>query len=333
MLKLGTEAIEKGIRITLREKWHDKLLSFSKNKKYPYDYTLMDVVKQNKETYYICICENDKKKCRIAMTDFVIRYLLAKEVPDSNMGLGFKEYLPLEDTHLLVTNMRNPSSVVPAILRLECELVEIADESYIVLDFKLDFTNGKGFTGIRYYAEGSRKSTWKFVFNNDESYMSEYEMQFRDTIIHKEYVKKSAEKLARYLEKQGAINHAELLRQRAIVHDDSKMSCEDELHALARIIMDKSTLKDPTKQLSQIKKDAIELHWKHNSHHPEHFKTPEDMERIDVMEMCCDWHARSTQYKTNLMEFMKTQNEIRFHFPSWMFHEIEHYCEVLLADV
>ncbi len=331
MLKLGNEIFEKGTRITLREAWHDKLELFSKNKKYPYEYTLMDVVKQNKETYYIC--ESDKKKCCIAMTEFVIKYLFAKEVPDSNMGVGFREYLPLENTYMLITNIRNPSLVVPAVLKLDCELVEIAEKSYIVFDFKLDFTNGKGFAGIKYYVEGSRKSTWKFVFNDDESYMSEYEMQFRDTIIHKEYVKKSAEKLARYLEEEGAVEHAQLLRERALIHDESKMSCEDELHALARIIMDKSTLKDPTKQLSQIKKDAIELHWKHNTHHPEHFKTPIDMSKIDIMEMCCDWHARSTQYKTNLMEYMNTQQEIRFHFPDWMFNEIVHYCEILLANV
>lgn len=331
MLKLGTEAIKIGTRVTLRETWHDGLISFSKNKKYPYEYTLVDIVKQNKETYYIC--ENDKKKCRIAMTEFVIRYLFAKEVPDANMGLGFREYLPMENTHILITNMRNPSLVVPAILKLDYEMVEIEEQSYIVLDFKLDFTNGKGFTGIKYYADGSRKSTWKFVFNDDESYMSEYEMQFRDTIIHKEYVKQSAEKLARYLEKEGATEHANLLRQRAIIHDESKMSCEDELHALARIIMDKSTLKDPTKQLSQIRKDAIELHWKHNSHHPEHFKTPIDMSKIDIMEMCCDWHARSTQYRTDLIKYVNVQQETRFHFPDWMFSEIVHYCEVLVSNV
>ena len=127
--------------------------------------------------------------------------------------------------------------------------------------------------------------------------------------------------------------HAEELRRRAKVHDDSKMSCTDELHALSRIINDKTTLRNASAQLSPIKKDAIALHWKHNSHHPEHFKSVIDMTRVDVMEMCCDWHARSTQYKTDLLEFVKKQQEERFHFPEWMFAEIWHYCEILTLDI
>ena len=103
----------------------------------------------------------------------------------------------------------------------------------------------------------------------------------------------------------------------------------DELSALARIINDKSTLRDSTKQLSQIKQDAIKLHWKHNTHHPEHFKSPTDMSRLDVMEMCCDWHARSVQYETNFLDFVKKRQKDRFHFPIWMFEEIWHYCEIL----
>ena len=110
------------------------------------------------------------------------------------------------------------------------------------------------------------------------------------------------------------------------------MTCEEELHALARIIRDKSTLKDATKQLTPIKQDAIQLHWKNNSHHPEHFQSVLDMSKLDILEMCCDWHARSSQYKTDLLQYAQKQQEIRFHFPEWMFVEIMHYCRVLLSD-
>ena len=163
--------------------------------------------------------------------------------------------------------------------------------------------------------------------------MTDYEKMFRDTIIHKSYVVKSCEKLAQYLEKEGAINHAKMLRERAKIHDDSKISCEDELHALSRIINDQTTMHDATKQLSPIKKDAIKLHWKHNSHHPEHFKSPEDMEKIDILEMCCDWHARSCQKGTNFMEYVQTAQKERFKFPEWMYAEILHYCEVLNSKI
>ena len=53
------------------------------------------------------------------------------------------------------------------------------------------------------------------------------------------------------------------------------------------------------------------------------------MSRLDVMEMCCDWHARSVQYETNFLDFVKKRQKDRFHFPIWMFEEIWHYCEIL----
>ena len=82
-----------------------------------------------------------------------------------------------------------------------------------------------------------------------------------------------------------------------------------------------------------MKKDAIALHYKHNAHHPEHFESVLDMEKIDILEMCCDWHARSTQYKTDFLDYVKTAQETRFHFPDWMFQEIWHYCEVLASNI
>ncbi len=331
MLKLETSAFEIGTRLTLRESWHEKLQAFSKKKKNSYEYTVVDIVKINKETYYICKGVNDKEE--VAFTQVVLMYIFAKEVPDSNVGFLFKEYLPLENTCIMMTNIRNPSIIVPAIMKLELGVIGINDKEIVCFDFNLFFINGSGFAQVIHYSEGSKKSYWKFVYNSDESYMTAYEQQMKDTIIHKEFVKRSIDKLARYLEHHGATEHAKLLRERGEVHDQSKMNNVDELHALARIIGDKSTLSDANKQLSPIKKDALQLHWKNNSHHPEHFKTPMDMSKLDVMEMCCDWHARSTQYKTDLKSYVNTQQEIRFHFPDWMFAEIIHYCDVLLTDV
>ena len=60
--------------------------------------------------------------------------------------------------------------------------------------------------------------------------------------------------------------------------------------------------------------EAIKLHWKRNSHHPEHYDSPNDMSDLDLLEMACDCHARSKQYKTNLIEYIDAQQEIRFHF-------------------
>lgn len=334
MLKLNVTPIKEGLRFNLPESWHDKLISFGKISNCPYEFLIVETYKDSssKETYYICEGEKNKK-VRIAIAEYVIKYLFAQEVPDSNIGFSFKEYLPIEDSKLLITNVRNPSEVVPGVLKLIVGSIEIDTKSVISVTFKIEYLNGMGLTSIRYYTDGSKKSTWKFLLHEDESYMTDYEKTFRDTVIHKSYVEKSADKLCRYLEKEGAFEHSKLLKERAKIHDNSKISCVDELYALSRIIDDKSSLKDANQQLSPLKKDAIKLHWKHNSHHPEHFTSVIDMTKLDIMEMCCDWHARSTQYHSNLLEFVKIQQENRFHFPDWMFAEILHYCEVLASEI
>ena len=162
--------------------------------------------------------------------------------------------------------------------------------------------------------------------------MTDYEKMIQDTVVHKMFVVQSCEKLARYLEREGATEHAKGLRERAKVHDDSKIVCEDELEALSKIINDKSSLRDSSKLLSSIKKDAIRLHWQHNTHHPDHFNSILDMSILDRMEMVCDWHARSMQYKTDFLSFVKERQENRFHFPDWIFPELYHYCEVLNSE-
>ena len=330
MLKISTEALTTGIRIRLPEDWHDKIiLAANPSNFYSYEYIVNEIVKDKRETYYICEPEKKSNASKIVLSSYAIEYLLAEETEDSNIGLLFREYFPLEDSKILITNIRNPNEVIPGIFEMQPNMISLNDEDYIFLDFIVNFMNGIGFTRVKYYCSGNKKFTWKLLMNEDTSYMTDYEKMFCDTLIHKEYVEKSCEKLASYLERTGATEHAKLLRERAKVHDNSKISCEDELSALSRIINDKSTLRDSSKQLSQIKQDAIKLHWKHNTHHPEHFNSPTDMSRIDVMEMCCDWHARSTQYGTDLMSFVKKRQEDRFHFPDWMFQEIWHYCEVL----
>ena len=331
MLKISTEPLSTGKRIRLPEDWRDKiLLAANPSDYYPYDYVVDEIVKDKREFYYICKPEKKfKVASKVVLSGYALQYLLAEELEDSNVGLLFKEYLPVEDSKILITNVRNPSEVIPGIFEMQPNIITFNNEAYIFLDFIINFMNGVGFTRVKQYCSGNKKFSWKLLMHEDTSYMTEYELMFCDTLIHKEYVEKSCEKLASYLDRTGAVEHAKMLRERAKIHDNSKISFEDEMSALASLINDKSTLRDSTKQLSQIKQDAIKLHWKHNTHHPEHFKSPTDMSRLDVMEMCCDWHARSTQYQTNFLEFVKKRQEDRFHFPEWMFSEILHYCEIL----
>lgn len=337
MLKIGCENIKVGTRVILPETWHEKVVNFGNLKSCAYELEVEEIVKQkaNKEKYYLCKPEKKERGTKIALSDIAIKYLYGHEVPDQNIGLSFKNFLPLEDTHILVTSVRNPNEVVPGIFKIDTELVQLYEDQpgVICLNFKLDFTNGSGFSSIRLYCDGNKKSTWKFLYNKDISCMTEYEQMFQDTMIHKMYVVISCDKLAAYLEREGAVEHATLLRERAKIHDNSKICCEDELSALSRIIHDKSSLTDSSKQLSPIKQDSIKLHWKHNTHHPEHFKNAIDMSKLDIMEMCCDWYARSMQYNTNFLEFVQARQADRFHFPDWFFAEVWHYCKVLAAEI
>lgn len=334
MIKL-CEKVKKGTRISLPQEWQDKIINYCDGNICPNEFEVEIIVndKKIKETYYVCkSVKKSVKNNRIVLTENIIKYLLSEEVEDSNVGLSFKEYLPNENSKILITYVRNPSEVIPGIFEVKVCSTAMYGKSYATLDFNVNFLNGKGFTSIRYFLDENRKSTWKLMLNKDQSYMTDYEKMFCDTFEHKGYVIQSCEKLARYLESEGATEHAKLLRLRAKVHDDSKITYEDEMHALASIINDKEGLKNSSTQLSQTQKDALMLHWKHNTHHPEHFKTPIDMSKLDIMEMCCDWHARSMQYGTDLLEFVKKRQEDRFKFPEWMFAEIWHYCEILAKE-
>ena len=202
MLSIGKINLEVGNRINLPETWHEKILKFNKMSSYPYEFIITEIVKEKNEKYCLCKAEKKGKTFKLLLTTYVAKYCIAQEVPDSNMGLSFKEYLPLENTKLLITNDRNPSKVVPANFEITVELVELNEETLICMDFQLNFLNGTGFTKIKYYCEGSQKSTWKFLLDEDVSYMTDYEKEFRDTLIHKNYVVASCEKMARVLGKR-----------------------------------------------------------------------------------------------------------------------------------
>lgn len=332
MLKIECIKERLGKTIYLPEDWHAKLsiIANTKEENLPYQFEIVRDDFDYEQKVSLCQATKNKKTYEFLVTDTVIKYLYGEEVPDSNIGFSFKEYLPVENTSILITG-KNSDDINPGVFELKLNNVEVEDKKYILIDFIINYLNSNAFTSMNYYLKYPR-GTWKFLFNEDNSYMTDYEKMFQDTYIHKSYVKKSCKKLADYLISQNMDYHAKLLLERAEVHDNSKIMNFDELQALSTIINDKSCLKDAKKALSQIKTDALKLHWKHNDHHPEHYKNVADMPKDAIMEMCCDWHARSVQYKTDLMEFLETRQKQRFHFPEYMYLEIKHYCEILLRD-
>lgn len=90
------------------------------------------------------------------------------------------------------------------------------------------------------------------------------------------------------------------LMNRSIVHDDSKLQSPE------KEIFDEYTpkLKDTTygsdeyKQYLKEMNIALDHHYKHNSHHPEHYKNGiNDMDLFDLIEMLIDWKAASERHE------------------------------------
>lgn len=149
-----------------------------------------------------------------------------------------------------------------------------------------------------------------------------------ETMLHKSYVIRASLKMSDYLISNGEDNLAILLLQRANIHDNSKL-VGPELELLANLSGNQKAFINPEVQLSEYEKGIIEKHWENNRHHPEHFEEVSNMSELDIIEMVCDWYARSMQYNTDFLSFVKSRQDSRFHFPKEMFQKILKYCEIL----
>lgn len=150
-----------------------------------------------------------------------------------------------------------------------------------------------------------------------------------DTIIHRKCVIRSGFYLATFLEKENREDIARQLIKRCLTHDMSKLEDTREFAALASIVDQRKDMTNVEHVLTDAQKKAISLHWEHNSHHPEHFENPNDMSELDILEMTCDCHARSKQFHTNLLQYIHTQQRIRFHFDMEHYTMLARYCYIL----
>ena len=155
-------------------------------------------------------------------------------------------------------------------------------------------------------------------------------LEMNDTLIHRQCVMLSGQYLANALIEMGRSVDAIRLIGRCSVHDISKIQGTDEFMSLASIVDQMHEMQNVSHELSPQQKEAIRLHWKRNSHHPEYYDNPNDMSEMDLLEMACDCHARSKQYGTNLIEYITIQQELRFHFDREHFRKLRAYCMALV---
>lgn len=331
MLKIVKQKIEIGQTFQIRNSWREKIAEkLNKDEEmFPFYFKVIDIEQYMKDTFYVAesISEDKtEKSIKIKVSETILNFLLSDEVADSNVGLYFNDYLPLENTKILILDNKNALLIHPVLFKLLVDLTTYKNKKVVTLDLVLENLLTNEVTNI----SSQLKNSWKFLFGTDD-YMTDVEKMYQDTFIHKDYVLKVCNKFAKYLIENDSKEIAEELLERAKVHDNSKILNKDEFRSLTGIINDKSCLKDASSKLSQFKQDSIELHWKHNEHHPEHFDDVNKMTKLDKMEMCCDWCARAMQYNTNLLEFVEKRQEDRFHFPELMYDEIYHYCKILIS--
>lgn len=326
MLKIIKNNIEIGDSFQLRNAWRNQVKDLVKKEEYPFCFKVIDIVHNTNKTETIYLCESipnnkNEKIQKIMVSASIIQYVLSAEVDDCNVGLYFNDYLPIEGKNLLITDTKDKLKIYP----YQFIFTVVMEQKIPCLRFA--FKNLLDNTEVSFALQS--KNSWKLLDGSD-FYMTDVEKMYQDTFIHKGYVFKVCNRFAEYLEKQGQIDDANDLRDRALLHDNSKILNKDEFRALTSIINDKSCLRDANSRLSSFKQDAIELHWRNNEHHPEHYEDINEMPPQARREFVCDCCARSMQYGTDLISFMETRLNDRFHFSELIKEEILHNCRILV---
>jgi hypothetical protein len=112
---------------------------------------------------------------------------------------------------------------------------------------------------------------------------------------HISNVRSACELLAQRLIANGEDEFALALIANAMTHDQSK------LHGIEWAHLRPQVAKDDPKMFTL----ALEAHQSTNEHHPEYWGGLNEMPRIYIAEMVCDWYARSTEMGTGLRGWIK----------------------------
>lgn len=148
-----------------------------------------------------------------------------------------------------------------------------------------------------------------------------------DTLLHKQLLINSCLKMANYLFEHEREEEGLELAKRCSMHDHSKLS-KKEIENFIQLPVE-SHVNKPHGILTPEQRKLIEDHWASNRHHPEFFTHYSEMSEMDIIEMCCDWHARSKQFNTDFLEYVNTRQKQRFNFDDDFFNRVLFYCEIL----
>ena len=125
------------------------------------------------------------------------------------------------------------------------------------------------------------------------------------------------------------------LLTRGTLHDQSKLEApEVELFAEYTPKLAECTYGSPEYNgfLDAIK-PALDHHYAHNRHHPEHHKNGiDDMNLLDLVEMLCDWKAASERHNDGNIRKSIEINADRFGISPQMVKILENTADVLFAS-
>lgn len=104
------------------------------------------------------------------------------------------------------------------------------------------------------------------------------------------------------------------LLRRGRLHDQSKLeSPEKEAFDKASVLKGLTYGSPEYKQALEDLGPALQHHYEHNSHHPEHYAGGiSGMSLMDVVEMFCDWKAAGERHATGSLARSLEFNEKRF---------------------
>lgn len=149
-----------------------------------------------------------------------------------------------------------------------------------------------------------------------------------DTTIHKKLVMDNCLIMFKYLADNDQLELGIELLRRGASHDNSKFE-SGEFESLADILESRDCFTNADATLSEYETKAIERHWRENRHHPEYFASNNNMGLLDIIEMVCDWFARSIQYNTDFIPFVTERQQKRFKFREDKFEQILKYCYLI----
>lgn len=143
---------------------------------------------------------------------------------------------------------------------------------------------------------------------------------------HIQNVQDAAFLLADRLAEIGEFDLARRLVQRSLCHDSSKFE------GIEWDFLDIDA-SDKDKEQRKNLRLAIHQHQQHNDHHPEYFASGlDDMSRVQIAEMVCDWKARSDEFGSSLVDWIKEKASERYGFTlrSKAYQKIKFFLDLLL---